>query len=329
MISRRQIMSTALAGLATGITGCAGRGLGDALVMADNQPEGYPTVAGLRYLADKLAQLTGGELRSKIFPGGQLGAENDTLEITLLGGIDINRVNIVPLNSFAPATLIPTLPFVFDSIAHMRRSMDGVPGRDILAALKPHGLIGLCFYDSGARSFYSTERAIRSPSDMRGLKIRVQNSDLYIDLVKALGGDAVAMPYAEVYQGMMQGVVDGAENNWPSYVSSNHFEVAPFYSLTSHVMAPEVVVMARHTWERLSADHQEAVLGAASESVGIMRREWDARVSESKRLAESAGIEVIEPDQSEFRDAVKNIWRKILLRNPTLQPILDDIQSLR
>jgi len=327
-IDRRRALLGVIAASVTGLPGCDLARVNNALTIADNQPDGYPTVAGLEYLANRLRQRSQGELWPKVYSGGQLGAESDTLEITILGGIDINRVNIVPLNAFAPATLIPTLPFVFQSVQHMRKSMDGEPGKKILQTLQNHGLVGLCFYDSGARSFYTSQRPIHSPKDMVGLKLRVQNSDLYIDMVKALGADAVPMPYAEVYQGLMQGVVDGAENNWPSYASSRHFEVARFYSLSRHVMAPEVVVMSLRSWEKLSDKHKELVQTCAAESVGVMRNLWDQRVETSVELARAANVEVVEVDRTEFLRLMRPVWGKYLDRHSDIKPIFNDIQSL-
>ncbi|NJM35521.1 MAG: TRAP transporter substrate-binding protein DctP, partial [Rhodomicrobium sp.] len=166
---------------------------------------------------------------------------------------------------------------------HTRAALDGAPGRRILAALEPHGLIGLCFYDAGARSFYTKDRRIERPEDLKGLKIRVMNSDMFVAMVEALGGDAAPMPYGEVYQGLLQGVVDGAENNWPSYESSRHFEIAKVYSLTQHVMAPEVLVMSALTWRRLSVGDQALVKDCAAESVPFMRAIWDERTNEAEQ----------------------------------------------
>jgi len=172
-------------------------------------------------------------------------AERDTIEITTFGGLDLNRVPIAPLNSIEPMTLIPSLPFLFRSTQHMRKALDGAAGDIILASLRPHQMVGLCFYDSGQRSFYNTQHPILTPADMKGMKIRVQSSDLYVSMIKALGADATPMSFGEVYQALVQGVIDGAENNWPSYHSTRHFEAARYYSLSRHVMAPELLVMSR------------------------------------------------------------------------------------
>lgn len=280
---------------------------------AEAHPADYPTTRAVEHMSDLLAARTDGRLRIRIYSGGQLGEEKDTLEITIFGGLDLNRINLAPLNTIAPETLAPSLPFIFNDTAHMRRALDGAPGQAVLDSLAPHGLIGLCFYDSGARSFYNKHRPIRSPADMRGMKIRVQNSDLYVSLVEALGANATPMPYGEVYQALVQGVIDGAENNWPSFDSSRHFEVARHYSLTRHLMTPEVLVMSQRAWAALSASDQALVREAARESVPYMRALWDAREAEAETRIRAAGVEVIEEiDRAAFQRATAPVWRKML-----------------
>lgn len=323
--SRRQIM--ALSASALGLSAC---GLGDRGVLrsADAHPDGYPTLIGVQHMADMLHERSGGRYRLKIYGGGQLGQEKDTLEITVFGGLDFNRVNLAPLNSIVPETLVPTLPFMFRSIAHMRAAMDGAPGQTILNALESHGMIGLCFYDSGARSFYTTGKAIETPDDLRGLKIRVQNSDLFVSTIEALGGDATPMTFGEVYQGLLQGVVDGAENNWPSYESTRHFEAAPFYSLTRHVMAPEVFLASARSWSRFSEDDQILIRSCARDSVAVMRAAWDARVEASKEIVQGAGVTITEPDTQPFQEKVRPVWDRYLT-SPSLQAIAEDISAVQ
>ncbi len=280
---------------------------------AEAHPADYPTTRAVERMSELLSQRTDGRLRIRIYSGGQLGEEKDTLEITIFGGLDINRINLAPLNTIAPETLAPSLPFIFSDTAHMRRALDGAPGEAVLESLAPHGLIGLCFYDSGARSFYNKRRPIHTPADMRGMKIRVQNSDLYVSLVEALGANATPMPYGEVYQALVQGVIDGAENNWPSFDSSRHFEVARHYSLTQHLMTPEVLVMSRRAWAALSAADRDLVRAAARESVPYMRTLWDAREAEAEARIRASGLDVVEEiDREAFQRATAPVWRKML-----------------
>lgn len=313
MFTRRQVLAPlALAPL--GLAACSRSGGPDRpLFVADAHPGEYPTVQALYALDEILDRRTNGELRLRVYAGGQLGAEKDTLEITVFGGLDLNRINIAPLNSIVPQTIVLALPFLFRSIAHLRATLDGEPGRRILDTMWSHGLKGLCYYDSGARSFYNTKRPIHSPGDMSGLKIRVQNSDIYVAMVQALGANPTPIPYGEVYQALVQGVVDGAENNWPSYESSRHFEVARFYSLTRHVLAPEVLVASRKTWEKLTPAQQEHLQAAAQESVPIMRRMWDQRVAQSRRRVLEGGVEVVEEvDHDAFSSRMRPMWNRFL-----------------
>ncbi|MBW4331611.1 TRAP transporter substrate-binding protein [Stakelama sp. CBK3Z-3] len=278
----------------------------------DTHPADYPTVRAVEYFGDLITRRSDGRLSIKMFAGGQLGSERDTLEITAFGGLDINRVNIAPLNAIEPLTMIPSLPFLFDSIAHSRRALDGAPGRAILESLAPHGLIGLCYYDSGARSFYNTHHPVRTPDDMRGWKFRVQNSDLYVGMIKALGADATPMGLGEVYQGLVQGVIDGAENNWPSYQSERHFEVAPFYSETQHVMAPEVLLMSKARWDKLSSSDREIIIESARESVPYMRKLWDARVISARKDVIAAGVKANPVDRASFRALTHPLWDRFV-----------------
>ncbi len=303
-LSRRHVLA---GGAALGLVGCGERQR-QTLFGTDTHPSDYPTVRAFRHFGDLLEQRTGGRLKLNLFPGGQLGAERDTLEITSFGGLDFNRVNLAPLNSIEPLTLIPSLPFLFDNEAHLRRAMDGEPGRRILDSLTRHGLIGLCFYDSGARSFYNTKRPIQRPEDMRGLKVRVQNSDLFVAMIRSLGADATPMDLGEVYQGLVQGVVDGAENNWPSYESGRHYEVARYYSLTNHVLSPEVLLMSKTRWDKLTAQEQAIVRSSAQDSVPFMRKLWDARVAEAKATVTASGVKVNEVEPEPFRAAMRPVW---------------------
>lgn len=307
-LDRRRLLLAGTVAVATSAAACS-RTPERALLSADSHPDGYPTVEAVKFMAEHLRRETSGRLDIRVYSGGQLGSERDTLEITSFGGLDLNRVFLAPLNSIEPLTIIPSLPFLFRSTDHMRASLDGVPGEEILRSLEPHDLIGLCFYDSGERSFYNSRKPIFKPSDMGGMKIRVPNSDLNVAMIKALGADATPMSLGEVYQSLTQGVIDGAENNWPSYQSGRHFEAAPYYSLTRHTMTPEILVMSKSRWDKLSADDQDLVRAAAKKSVPFMRSLWDQRVNEAISALTEAGVKVNEVDElSDFQDRVMPIW---------------------
>lgn len=323
--SRRALITTALAApLAACVQEIGERPLRG----ADSHPAGYPTVEAVNHFGALISQRTNGRLRLQNYAGGQLGEEKDTLEITVFGGLDINRVNLAPLNPIEPLTLVPSLPFLFQSTDHMRRSLDGAPGRTILNSLERHGLIGLAFYDSGERSLYNTRGPIRTPADMRGLKLRVQTSNLPIAMVQALGASPIPMSYGEVFQALVQGVIDGAENNWPSYQDSRHFEVARFYSVTRHVMAPEVLVASARTWAKLSPSDREIIRDAATESVPFMRRLWEAREASARQAMIDAGVEIVDGlDRSAFEAAMAPVWGRFIT-SPAQTALVNQIRGM-
>ncbi len=295
---------------------------------ADTHADGYPTVEAVEYMGELLAGWTNGRLSIKMFPGRQLGEEKDTIEQTILGAIDINRVNLAPLNNIVPETAIPSLPYIFRSIDHMHKVMDGEIGQEILAAMEQHGLVGLAYYDSGARSFYNTQRPITSPADMQGMKIRVQNSDLFVSMIEALGANATPMEFGQVYEALKTGVIDGAENNWPSYESTRHFEVAKHYTLDQHSLSPEVLVMSKASWDKLSAGDQQLVRKAAALSVPEMRRLWNERVAASKGKVMAAGNEVVEEvDKQPFIDAMQPVYERFA-STPELADMVERIQAV-
>lgn len=283
------------------------------LFAAETHPEGYPTVLALREIDRLLDQRTGGEMRVRVYPGGQLGVEKDTLEITIFGGLDLNRVNLAPLTSIVPEAQVLALPFLFHSVSHARAVFDGDTGQEILDAMTPHGLKGLCYYDSGARSFYNVRNPVRTPEDLKGLKLRVPNSDIYVAMVRALGANPTPIPFTEVYQALVQGVVDGAENNWPAYDSTRHFEVARHFSQTNHVLAPEVLVASSRSWAKLGAEEQDYLHAAARDSVAVMRTHWDARVEAARQHVLASGVQYVDDvDYAAFSALMSPVWDEFL-----------------
>jgi tripartite ATP-independent transporter DctP family solute receptor len=216
------------------------------------------------------------------------------------------------MNNICPETMVPTMPFLFRSKEHMRKVLDGPVGDQILAACASQGFVGLAFYDSGSRSLYTVKKPVKTLADMKGLKIRVQQSDLWVALLQAMGANATPMPYGEVYTGLKTGVVDGAENNWPSYDTSHHYEVAKFYSMTEHSMAPEMLLISKRSWDALSPDEQKIFRQAAKESVPYMRKLWDAKEAASRAIVEKAGSQIVEVDKAPFQRAMKPVYDKFI-----------------
>lgn len=295
---------------------------------ADIHPDGYPTVDAVKYLGELMEQRTGGRIKIQVFNNAQLGAEKDTIEQTRFGVIDMNRVNTAPFNNLVPETQVLGLPFLFRSVDHMHKVVDGPIGDEILKAFEPHGLVGLAFYDSGARSFYTTKKAIRSIDDMKGLKIRVQQSDLWIAMMQAFGANPTPMPMGEVYSSLETGVVDGAENNWPSYESARHYEIAKNYTLTEHSLNPEILVMSKISWDKLTPEDQKIFRQAAKDSVVKMRELWTAREKSSEAKVRAGGANVIKVNKDEFSAVMKPVYDKFVT-DPKQKALLEQIQAVK
>jgi tripartite ATP-independent transporter DctP family solute receptor len=277
---------------------------------------------------DKLvATKTGDRHRIRVFHSRQLGEEKETIEQTRVGAIDLNRTNVAPIAGFVPEANVLALPFLFRSMDHLYRVLDGPIGADVLASFEPHGFVGLTFYDSGARSIYNSVRPVRSISDLKGLRIRVQQSDLMMAMIKALGAEPIAMPYGQVLTGLTTKLIDGAENNWPSYITTNHFTAARHYTVTEHTMSPEVLVMSRKAWDSLSAEDQGIFRAAAQDSAQFMRQQWKSWEERSRDQARQAGsVVVTEFDKRPFMDAMKEIYDKFL-SDPKLKTLVDRIRQ--
>jgi tripartite ATP-independent transporter DctP family solute receptor len=291
--------------------------------VADTQEEDYPTVQALKFMDELVNQRTQGRHRVRVFHSRQLGEEKETIEQTRVGAIDLNRTNVAPLGSFVPEANVLALPFLFRSRDHLYKVLDGPVGTDLLTSFAARGFVGLTFYDSGARSIYNSVRPIRSLADLKGLRIRVQQSDLMIDMIKSLGAEPVAMPYGQVMTGLTTRLIDGAENNWPSYVSAGHYTAAKHYTLTEHTMSPEVLVMSRRAWESLSAEDQRIFRDAATESSRYMREQWRAWEQRARAQAQQAGnVIVTDFDRKPFIAAMSAIYDKSL-SDATLRQLVE------
>jgi tripartite ATP-independent transporter DctP family solute receptor len=293
---------------------------------ADVHPDGYPTVEAVKFMSKQIEEKSGGRLRVQVYGSHQLGEEKDTLEQTRFGVIDLNRVNSASLNSLVPETVIPGLPFLFRDEGHMHRVLDGAIGDDIASGITRHNMIPLAYYDSGARSFYTRTKAIHEPGDLRGQKIRVQASDMWVAMMRGFGANPTPLPTGEVYSALQTGVVDGAENNYPSYQSFRHFEVAKFYSVSEHSMAPEILVMAKRSYDRLPKDLQDTLRQAAKDSVPEMRRLWTARSDESKATVIAAGAQISTMDKSPFERAMGPVYDQFV-RDARMKGIVSRIRE--
>lgn len=295
---------------------------------SDIHPDDYPTVLAVRHMGEELKKATGGKHSIKVFSKSALGIEKDTIEQTKIGAIAMTRVNVAPMNNICPATMVPTMPFLFRSTEHMRKVLDGAIGDEILKDCEAQGFIGLAFYDSGARSIYTVKKPIKTLADVKGLKVRVQQSDLWVSLIEAMGGNATPMPLGEVYTALKTGLVDAAENNYPSYESSRHFEVARFYNKTEHSLAPEILLFSKKVWDTLSADEQKQIRAAAKESVTYMRKLWDDREEKSLAIVKAAGVQIVDVDKASFQAAMKPVYDKFL-KDPKLQDMVKRMNAVK
>ena len=296
---------------------------------SDTHPDGYPTVEAVKAMGSELSKATNGKLCIEVYHSAQLGEEKDTIEQTQFGVIDLNRISLGPFNNIIEETKIPSLPYIFRSTQHMHRVMDGPVGKEILASFDDHDLVGLAFYDGGSRSFYNSQKPINSMADLAGLKFRVMQSDLFVDMVSAVGANATPMPYGEVYSSIQTGVIDGAENNWPSFESSGHYEVAGYYTLDQHLIVPEVLVMAKSSYEKLSNEEQQAVRAAAKASVPIMRDLWAAREKVSEAKVRAAGVQIVSDiDKTPFIEAMGPVYEKYVTSDK-LKSLVARIQATK
>lgn len=281
------------------------------LKMAENQPDDYPTTIGDKEFAKLVEEKTDGRYKVEVYSGGQLGEETNAIEQVQLGSIDLARVNASPLSQFSKTIGVTSMPFLFTDEEEKWEKLNGEVGRELLDTLEESNMVGLAFYDSGERSFYNTERPLKKPSDMKGLKIRVQNSEMSISVVEALGASATPMEYGEVYSSLQTGVIDGAENNFPSYYTSNHYEVAKYFTSNGYTGTPEVVIGSKKLWDSLSDEDKKAFREAALESVDTQRKAWAKLTEEAKKAVEKAGSKIVEVDNiDEWRKAVQPVYDK-------------------
>jgi tripartite ATP-independent transporter DctP family solute receptor len=278
---------------------------------ADTQSEDYPTVQALRYMGRLVEERSGGRLQIRVFHSRQLGEEKETIEQTRAGAIDLNRTNVALIGNFVPAMNVLAMPFLFRSIEHMQKVLDGPIGNEILNSFEPFGFVGLTFYDSGARSIYNSVRPVRSLADLKGLRIRVQQSELMSDMIKALGAHPVELPYGQVLTGLATRLIDGAENNWPSFVTTDHYKFAGFYTLTEHTMSPEVLVMSQKAWSSLSPEDRGIFRESALRSSRFMREKWRDLEGQSRARAETAGVTIVKDfDRRPFEEAMVTLYDK-------------------
>ena len=272
-----------------------------------------PTTQGAYKFAELISQKTNGRILINVQANGVLGDEKSVCEQLQFGGIDFMRISLSPLAEFVPKLNVLQLPYLYRDADHMWQVLDGAIGKDFMNSFEGSNLVPLSWYDAGARNFYSSVRPIKKLEDMKGLKIRVQESDMMVSMVEALGASPTPMSYAEVYSALQTGAIDGAENNWPSYESTNHYEVAKYYTIDEHNRVPELQLCSKPTWDKLSPKDQEIIKECALESAEYERKLWSEREKDSEEKVRQAGCEITElspEEKQKFQDAVKPMYEK-------------------
>lgn len=313
MMDRRRFLAAGIGGACTALlSGCDGARDADLLTATDVHVEGYPTVAAVEWIGRTLERETGGRLGIRMYHAGQLGRESEAIDMARYGAIDITRVYSGALNNAFPLTRALCLPYVFDSVAHMRHALDAGVADAVLEGFGARDLVGLAIYDSGARCFYNTRRPLYAPQDLHGLRIRVAASDIFIQLVRLLGANPTPMSLGDTFSGMETRMIDGAENNMRSFHSSRHFEAARYWSQSEHSYAPDVLLISRRSFDALRPGDRGLLIEAARESVKVMRGLWDESEQAARQAVIDGGVRLNEVDLDAFRAASEPLLRQYL-----------------
>lgn len=298
-----------------------------ALKLAHGLDPSHPVHKGMVFMADKLKEKSGGKLTMSIYPSGQLGSEQQCVELLQIGSLAITKVSAAVLESFTNNFQVLGLPYVFRSKEHSFRVLDGEIGKRLLTSTEKYKIRGLCFYDAGARSFYTIDKQLNTPEDLKGMKIRVMKSQTAMNMVKAMGGSPTPISYGELYTALQSGVVDGAENNPPSFYTSRHYEVCKQYILDEHTRVPDVMVISTVVWNSLTEQEKEWLQEAANESVIAQREFWAASEEESLRIVQEEGVTITYPDQEPFHAKVQDMLNSYQ-SEPELYSLIQQIQAV-
>lgn len=297
------------------------------LYLAHTLPQTHPVHKGILVFKDALFKKSEGTIEIKVFADGMLGSEREVLELLQIGSVAITKVSTATMSNFVPEYHVLGIPYLFRDNEHQFSVLEGEIGKSILEKGSKFWLRGLCYYDAGSRSFYTSSKAIRTPDDLKGLKIRVMNDQMSINMVNAMGGSATPMAFGELYTAIQQGVVDGAENNPPSFVSSNHYEVSKYYTLDQHSTVPDVLLIGTKFWDNLSDKEKVWVQEAADESAQAEKIFWNESEEASLKTIKAAGVEIIIPDKALFAEKSKSVLEVFLKEYPELNELVKNIKA--
>lgn len=297
--------------------------------MGHAQVTAHPVHNAMVYLANRVEEKSNGRIKVKVYPNQQLGTERELLELLQIGSLGMTKVSAASLEAFSPEISVLGLPYLFRDDEHIEKVLNGAIGDELLTSSEKYWLRGLCFYDAGKRSFYSKDKPIENPEDLKGLKIRVQESKMAINMIRGMGGSPTPVAYGELYTALQQGIVDAAENNPPSFYNSRHYEVCKYYSIDEHTVIPDVVLISTKVWDLLTPQEQKWMQEAADESAVYQAKLWKESVEESMREVEKAGVIISYPSKEPFAEGVKSVYDQVKSENPSLISLIDKIQNTR
>ncbi len=289
------------------IAGCKSEKKHHTLKLAHGLSTEHPVHKAMVFMAKRVSEISEGKMKIKIYPAGQLGPERTCVELLQIGSLDMTKVSTAVMEGFVPTYRVLGLPYIFRDKEHAYKVLDGEIGKDLLLEGTDSWLKGLCFYDAGSRSFYTKEQPVNSPDDLKGLKIRVMKSNTAVQMVRTLGGSPTPISWGELYTALQGGVVDGAENNPPSFYLSHHYEVCKYYSLNEHTTVPDILLISTHTWNKLTSKEKEWLDQAVKESVVLQRKLWEESEKEALKAVSEAGVKIIYPDKKPFAEKVEGL----------------------
>lgn len=287
----------------------------------------HPVHEAMIYMAERIEEKSGGEMKIQVYPNQQLGSERELVELLQIGSLAMTKVSTAAMEGFAPEIKVLSQPYLFRDDAHQVKVLEGPIGKELLAAGEKYWFKGLCFYDAGKRSFYTKNKPVDSPADIKGLKIRVMESPTAVRLIQSFGGSPTPVSFGELYTALQQGIVDGAENNPPSLLTSRHYEVCKFYSINEHTAVPDMMIVSTKVWERLSDQERQWLQEAADESATFQYKLWAESVEESMRILQEAGVQVSYPDKALFEKEVEQVYEMLKIEDPEMYALVQKIKS--
>lgn len=306
---------------------CGGPGEVREIKLAHALDTSHPVHEAMVFLSEKVKEKSGGEMLVQIYPNQQLGSERELMELLQIGSVGMTKVSTSIVESFAPKFQVFSIPYIFRDDGHRRNVLMGSIGKCLLKEGEQFWFKGLCFYDAGKRSFYTKDRPIKQPKDLVGLKIRIAESPTAVKMVQSFGGSPTPVSWGELYTALQQGIVDGAENNPPSFVTSRHFEACKFYSLNEHTAIPDMVVVSTKLWDRLSQQEKKWLQEAADESAVFEYKIWAASVEKSMEILKEAGVTITYPNQEAFKKSVEKIYLFYQENEPGFYSLIEEIRN--